>query len=94
MSVQGEKFTREFETNGTVIDAHVGNSPDSKGNWTLFTKDMPVEGFKGELEAGAMYLAIAMPQSEALYFKIVKIDTRNLELIDLDRDRTRTFTKK
>lgn len=85
VSTQDTKFTREFKDDGTVIDAYESSSPNVEGNWALFTREMPVEGFVGELEDEPIYLAIAQPESEALYFKITKIDEDTLELIYLNR---------
>lgn len=85
VSVQDAKFTREFKDDGTVMDAYEGSSPNVEGNWALFTREVPVEGFVGELEDEPIYLAIAQPESETLYFKITKIDEDTLELIYLNR---------
>ena len=93
VSTEDAKFTREFKSDGTIIDEYEGSAPDTNGNWTLFTKEMPVEGFTGELEDEPIYLAIAMPESEALYFKITKIDEGTLEMVYLNRGGTLSFTK-
>jgi hypothetical protein len=93
VSTQDTKFTREFKGDGTVIDTYEGSTPNSQGHWTLFTKDMPVEGFTGDLEEKSIYLSIAAPQSEALFFKISKIDSANLELVYFNRGGTLSFTK-
>ncbi len=93
ISTQDAKFTRDFRTDGTVIDTYQGSSPESKGNWTLFTKAMPPDGFTGELEEKSVYLSIAAPQSEALHFKITKIDEHTLELVYLDRGGELSFTR-
>jgi hypothetical protein len=90
--VEDTKFTREFKSDGSVVDAYEGSTIDTKGRWVLFTKSMPPEGFTEALEDG-LYLAIAAPESKALYFRITRIERGVLELVYLNRGGTLTFTK-
>lgn len=92
-STEDAKFTREFKNDGMVIDAYEGSMPNSDARWTIFTKQIPINGYSEPLEDGAIYLAIAAPKSDVLYFKIIKVDAHNLELVYLDRGGTLTFTK-
>ena len=93
-STQDARFTREFKNDGMVIDTYEGSMPNSAARWNIFTKQIPVNEYSGSLEDGAIYLAIAAPtKSEALYFKITKVDAHNLELVYLDRGGTLVFTK-
>lgn len=84
-------FTREFRDDGKVIDGY-GGAPD-ESYWMLFTKDIPDQSFKGELEDGVLYLAIAKPDEEALYFKVTRLTASTLDLIYLDRGGTLSFTR-
>ena len=93
ISTQDAKFAREFKEDGTVIDTYEGSSPDAEGRWTLFTREMQPEGYEGELENAPIYLAIGIPNSEPLYFKITKIDENALELVYLNRGGALIFTK-
>ena len=92
-STQDPKFTREFKNDGKVIDAYEGSLPDFNGRWVIFTKQMPVDALPEALEDGTVYLSIATPESEALYFKIVSINSRELQLVYLDRGGVFSFTK-
>ena len=92
-STADTKFTREFKNDGMVIDTYEGSVPNSDARWTIFTKQIPVNGYSEPLEDGAIYLTIAAPKSDPLYFKIVKVDAHDLGLLYLDRSGTLTFTK-
>ena len=92
VSTQDAKFTREFTAEGKLIDSYDGSAQDT-GNWTLFTKEMPPEGFTGTLEEGPIYLAIGFTETPPLYFKVAKIDENSLELVYLDRGNTLSFTR-
>jgi len=92
-STDDPKFTREFKSDGKVIDAYDGAVKESALSWTIFTSSMPVDGFSGEFEEGAVYLSIATLRKDELHFKIEQIDANNLVLIYLDRGGTLSFTK-
>lgn len=84
-SIDDPKFTREIRNDGVVIDRYEGSSPDdTDGLWMVFTKEIPDAAYAGTIEEGAVYLSIAMSESEKLYFKIVKADGNALELVFLD----------
>lgn len=91
-SAEDAKFTRTFLEDGTVADAYEGEA-DTGGQWTLFTKEMPAHDVPFELEEEPIYLAIGVPENPTLYFKIVKIDEHNLELVYLNRGGVLKFTK-
>ena len=78
------KFNMEFKESGKFVEARDGASPVhvSEGYWALFTKNMRVEGFKGPLEGGSLYLALGVPEGEQKYFQITQVDANTLELTD------------
>ena len=84
-------FMREFKDSGRLVDAYE-SLISSEGYWALFTKEMRVEGFTKPLEEGSIYLAIGIPESEQQYFKVSKIDDKQLELMDFNGG-TFSFTK-
>ena len=81
--VQDTKFTRTFRNDGSVIDDYEGSSPDSEGLWMVFTKEIPDGSYIDTLQPGAVYLSMAMSESERLYFQVTRIDATTLELVFL-----------
>lgn len=88
------KFIREIRNDGVVIDRYEGSSPDdTDGLWMVFTKEIPDAAYTGTIEEGAIYLSIAMSESEKLYFKIAKADGNALELVYLEGNGMLSFQR-
>lgn len=86
------RFTREIRNDGVVVDRYEGEE-DSDGLWMVFTKEIPDTSFTGTIEAGAVYLSIAMSEDEKYYFQVMNADGQKLDLLYLDRGGVLSFTR-
>lgn len=94
-STEDAKFTREFKSNGTVVDMY-DNGSVSNGTWASFTSaSKKVTRATFPLEVGITYVQLAMTGSQAdeLNFKIIKLSPEELELVYMDRGNTLRFKK-
>jgi hypothetical protein len=91
-SMEDPAFTREIRNDGVVVDRYTGTAGE-EGFWMVFTKEIPNESFTGELEDGAVYLALSMGEEEKYYFKVTEASGDSLELIYLDRGGALSFTR-
>ncbi|OGG86018.1 hypothetical protein A2392_00935 [Candidatus Kaiserbacteria bacterium RIFOXYB1_FULL_46_14] len=84
-SVDDEKFSRSFHSDGLVID-HYEGSEDTAGKWEVFTASSSVTT-SFQLQPGAVYLRIMMGDSkeETLHFLLSKLTPEELELIYMER---------
>lgn len=91
-SVDDNKFTRTFGTDGTFTDSYEGGT-NTKGNWVVFTKD---SGLTTEfpLEDNTVYLRLLTGSApeDVMHFKILKISSEELELVYMERGGTLKFT--
>ena len=94
VSADDPTFVREYEENGTVIDTQGGEVSQKSGRWTLFTKEMPVEGYSHDLQEKHIYLAVGFTETPTLHFRIETINARNLSLVSLESGAVLTFVKK
>lgn len=88
------KFVREFKSGDVVTDWY-NNTATSSGLWVAFTKANPPKQVAFGLEDGVVYLkmTVAESQGDTLYFKVIKLTPENLELINMDRGNSLTFTR-
>lgn len=92
-SLEDIKFERQFKSDGTVVDSYGGDpEANTKGSWSVFTKENPDRDFTGQFEDGAVYLKMTA-DDDKLYFKLVKVTPEELEMVYLDRGNTLRFTK-
>ncbi|MBI1833522.1 MAG: hypothetical protein HYR90_01725 [Candidatus Andersenbacteria bacterium] len=86
-------FSREFKADGTVVDSYIGdNGPTSTtGTWTVFdaTSTEPVTFQLNNFDS---YVKMMM-DGDALYFRVSKISTDQLELIYMERGGALRFSK-
>ena len=92
-SVDDEKFTRDFMSDGTVTDSYEG-SDDTVGTWLVFTINSKVAA-PFPLEKNTAYLKITtdIGASEVMYYKLSKVTPEELELIYMDRGGALRFTR-
>ena len=92
-SVDDEKFTRDFMSDGTVTDSYEG-SDDTVGTWLVFTINSKVAA-PFPLEKNTAYLKITtdIGASEVMYYKLSKVTLEELELIYMDRGGALRFTR-
>ncbi len=90
--MQNASHTRTFRTDGVVLDSYVGKA-DEKGNWVLFSKLAPPEGFSGEMEDGNTYLALTRSQTNPRYFKIIVIDANRLHIVEFGKQEVLAFVR-
>ena len=90
-SVDDAKFTREFRSDGTAVDAYEGTDKTS-GTWKAFTKEAPLP-VPFPLEDNTVYIQMTMAgtQADTLNFKLAKLTLEELELIYMDRGGTLRF---
>ncbi len=91
-SVDDQKFTRTFQSDGTYIDSYEG-SADTKGDWVVFMDNSGlVTDFT--LEPNTVYLRLLEGSSTeaTLHFKVSKVTPEELELIYMERGGTLRFT--
>lgn len=93
VSLDDEKFTREFKSDGIVIDSYENNKV-SEGPWTIFTSE---SGIATEFPQSPdiIYLRIVNgPGAEdVLYFSLAKLTPEELELIYMNRGNILRFTR-
>lgn len=91
-STDDEKFTREFEEDGTATDRYEGDELATfVGEWVTFN-DPSSEPVELPIVEGATYLRI-LSGEEALYFTVSEVTEDSLQLIYLDRGGALNFRK-
>jgi hypothetical protein len=91
-STDDEKFTREFEADGTSTDRYEGDELATfVGEWVTFN-DPSSEPVEIPVIEGATYLRI-LSGEETLYFTVSEITEDSLQLIYLDRGGALNFRK-
>jgi len=85
-SLDDNRSFREFRSDGSFIDSYEGTG-DSRGIWRVFTKDNAPDHINFQPEANAVYLLLTddITPELVLTFKIIKLDSNELELTYLDR---------
>ena len=93
VSLDDEKFTREFKADGTVIDSYEGEAATSSP-WTIFTSE---SGLATEFPQSPdiIYLQIIDGDTpeDTLYFSLSKLTPEELELIYMNRGGVLRFTR-
>ncbi len=91
-SVDDQKFTRTFQSDGTFIDSYEGRA-DTKGDWIVFMDNSGlVTNFALEPNTVYLRLLVDSPTNETLHFKVSKVTPEELELIYMERGGTLLFT--
>jgi hypothetical protein len=94
-SSEDTRFSREFRADNTVTDSYEGDPDNSQsGNWLLFAGGTPPPEFAGRksLVASAYYLEIR-ENGDTLLFGLTHVDRAALQMVNLDRGNTLTFTR-
>lgn len=90
-SIEDPKFTREFQSDGTVIDRYSGDEAATvEAIWHAFMSPTD-EPAPFDTEEGKLYIKILMPE-EALFFTLDSVTDTSLQMTYVDGDTLR-FTK-
>lgn len=92
VSLDDEKFTREFRSDGTAIDSYEDEEV-SEGEWLVFTYESGIATeFPQDPESTYIQIKDADPQG-VLYFSLAKLTPEELELIYMDRGNVLRFSR-
>lgn len=92
-SVDDDAFTREFRSDGTMVDSYDGEVT-STATWHTFMNVAPTE-VAFPIEPDAVYLRVFEAdgdEASTLHFKIVKLTPEELEMIYMEGGGTLRFT--
>jgi len=94
-STDDTRFSRELRADGSAIDRYDGDPDGSQsGTWQLFPGNAPPPEFEGRraLIANGLYLEIR-ENGDMLLFGITGVSRDALQMINLDRGNTLSFTR-
>ncbi|MBU6323379.1 MAG: hypothetical protein KGI41_03105 [Patescibacteria group bacterium] len=93
VSTQDAKFTREFDTNGTVIDRYAGTaSTTMTGIWSV-VPDPAAEPVQLPAVDGQTVIKLEFPAESVMYFAITSATATDLSMNYLNGNGALEFTK-
>lgn len=90
-SIQDPSFVREF-TKTAVSDFYDNELITDIGSWQIFSSEEVVPGFPGEAEEDQTYVVLRF-ENEVLFFKIVEVTKKSLDMVYLNRGGVLSFTR-
>lgn len=93
-SLNDTKFTREFDTDGRMIDRYEGEQgEDLEGHWALFLGSAPPPGLGGQhFEPKVVYLKVDQ-NGDVLLFALTGLTRADLRMVYLQRGNVLAFTR-
>lgn len=92
ISLDDNKFIREFRSDGTTVDIYEGEEV-SKGKWLVFTHENGIATDFPQTKEDVYIKIEDIDPSGTLYFSLAKLTPEELELIYMDRGNVLRFSR-